>query len=66
MTQAYSDPRRESDLHALPDIEVFFDGPDISPAYPTATLSVHSRRRRRPWPTLARPMTSTSWSCPNG
>ncbi len=31
MTQAYSDPRRESDPHALPDIEVFFDGPDISP-----------------------------------
>ncbi len=31
MAQAYSDPSRESDPHALPDIEVFFDGPDISP-----------------------------------
>jgi len=28
MTQAYSDPERESDPHALPDIEVFEVGKD--------------------------------------
>ena len=26
MTQAYSDPSRESDPHALPDLEVFYMG----------------------------------------
>ncbi len=30
MVQAYSDPSRENDPHALPDIEVFFDGPDLN------------------------------------
>jgi hypothetical protein len=28
MAQHYSDPRRESDPHALPDIEVFYDNDD--------------------------------------
>ena len=28
MAQAYSDPKRESDPHALPDIEVFYDDAD--------------------------------------
>lgn len=31
MTQAYSDPNRESDPHALPDIEVYFFDPDVDP-----------------------------------
>lgn len=29
MTQHYSDPTRETDPHALPDIEVFWDDADI-------------------------------------
>ena len=28
MTQAYSDPTRETDPHALPDIEVFYNDAD--------------------------------------
>ena len=28
MTQTYSDPKRESDPHVLPDVEVFFDDAD--------------------------------------
>lgn len=42
MTQAYSDPRRASDPHALPDIEVFYaaegalDDPEDPNAEPSA------------------------------
>ena len=31
MAQHYSDPSRESDSHALPDVEVFYDDDDTGP-----------------------------------
>lgn len=56
MSQAYSDPRRASDPHALPDVETFYVGPPMHSEFaPSIRYAFKSRDYTQGDPTLSVP-----------